>query len=49
MGSSLGVTQTDMPPHKRGQLTIGWRTGLLDVGLEGGKVQPFRVFYVNKP
>jgi len=40
MGSSLGVTQTEMPPHKRGQLTIGWRTGLLDVGLEGGKVQP---------
>lgn len=40
MGSSLGVTQTNLPPNLKGQLTIGWRTGLLDVGLEGGKVLP---------
>jgi len=40
MGSSLGVTQMDLPPSQKGQLTIGWRTGLLDVGLEGGKVLP---------
>eukprot|EP00435_Cladocopium_sp_Y103_P027416 s162_g6.t1 len=40
MGSSLGVTQTNLPPNRKGQLTVGWRTGLLDVGLEGGKVLP---------
>lgn len=35
MGSSLGVTQTEMPPGGRGELTVGWRTGLFDNGLEG--------------
>jgi len=40
MGSSLGVVQTQMPPGGRGQLTVGWRTGLFDRGLEGGSVQP---------
>ncbi|CAE8591154.1 unnamed protein product, partial [Polarella glacialis] len=40
MGSSLGVTQTEMPPGGRGKLTIGWRTGLWDRGLEGGAVAP---------
>ncbi|CAK9048778.1 unnamed protein product [Durusdinium trenchii] len=40
LGSSLGVTQTRLPPTQQGRLTIGWRTGLFDVGLEGGKVLP---------
>lgn len=35
IGSSLGITQTDMPPARRGDLTVGWRTGFSDIGLEG--------------
>merc|ERR1719436_1717995 len=36
MGSSLGVTQLEMPPNERGKFTLGWRTGLFDFdrGLE---------------
>lgn len=40
MGSSLGVVQTEMSPNGRGRLTVGWRTGLFDRGLEGGSVRP---------
>lgn len=35
MGSSLGVTQQGLAPGGRGELTVGWRTGLFDNGLEG--------------
>lgn len=35
MGSSLGVMQEEMPPRGCGELTVGWRTGLFDNGLEG--------------
>merc|ERR1740121_463005 len=35
MGSALGVTQQRIAPGGRGELTVGWRTGLFDRGLEG--------------
>lgn len=34
MGSSLGVTHIDLPPLKRGELTVGWRTRLFNRGPE---------------
>eukprot|EP00929_Paragymnodinium_shiwhaense_P067912 TRINITY_DN34138_c0_g3_i1.p1 TRINITY_DN34138_c0_g3~~TRINITY_DN34138_c0_g3_i1.p1 ORF type:complete len:326 (+),score=72.53 TRINITY_DN34138_c0_g3_i1:69-1046(+) len=34
MGSSLGVTQTELPPGRQGELTVGWRTGLFSDGPE---------------
>lgn len=39
-GSSLGVRQTELPPKGLGQLTVGWRTGLFDNGLEGARMRP---------
>lgn len=38
-GSSLGVTQVCAPPCGRGELTVGWRSGLFDDGFESAVVQ----------
>jgi len=35
VGSSLGVTTQQLPPNGRGELTVGWRSGFFDNGLEG--------------
>mmetsp|Transcript_83085 Transcript_83085/g.164818 ORF Transcript_83085/g.164818 Transcript_83085/m.164818 type:complete len:344 (+) Transcript_83085:26-1057(+) len=35
VGSSFGVTQQLLPPNGHGELTVGWRSGFFDNGLEG--------------
>lgn len=35
VGSSVGVTQIHLMPNKKGELTVGWCSGLFDGGLEG--------------